>query len=198
MLTLVEKIQQKFDLSIALVLSTWPALTVSVQNSWGGPESSEKRDWFAGAISDLFSAQPSDAVDVDYLEEFLLQVMNDEFEVNVEDGSAVEVASKIVGLRKLTLQGDFVLVDQMYERWKDREARGGEKVTFQRGQGRNEEDDDGDDDDMEEEDSSEDVEEEDEDVEMEEPPHHVQASKEKVVPKVDEEGFVEVVGKRRR
>ncbi len=42
----------------------------------------EKRDWFAGAISDLLVA--TQGADVDYLEEFLLQVMNDEFDVNVE------------------------------------------------------------------------------------------------------------------
>ncbi|KAL8716759.1 MAG: hypothetical protein Q9225_005938 [Loekoesia sp. 1 TL-2023] len=187
-----EKIQQKFDLSIALVLSFWPALTLSVQNLWGGPLSSEKRDWFAGAISDLFSTQPSDTVDVEYLEEFLLQVMNDEFEVNVEDDSAMETASKIVGLRKLTLQGDFGMVDEMYERWREREARGGEKVRFQKAQGDEDEEDED-----EEGDSEEVEEEEDEDVEME-TPHLVKAPKEKITPKVDEDGFTEVVGKRRR
>ncbi|KAL9000754.1 MAG: hypothetical protein Q9188_005618 [Gyalolechia gomerana] len=189
-----EKIQQTFDLSIALVLSTWPALTLAVQNSWGGPLSSEKRDWFAGAISDLFSTQQATTVDVEYLEEFLLQVMNDEFEVNVEDDSGAEVASKIVGLRKLTRQGDFGLVDEMYERWRAREAKGGEKVRFQKVQG--EEDDDVDEES--EGDYSEEVEEEDGDIEMGEAPRLVQASKEKIVPKVDEEGFTEVVGKKRR
>lgn len=194
LLTPAEKIQQTFDLSIALVLSTWPALTLAVQNSWGGPLSSEKRDWFAGAISDLFSTQPATTVDVEYLEEFLLQVMNDEFEVNVEDDSGAEVASKIVGLRKLTRQGDFGLVDEMYEMWRAREAKGGEKVNFQKVQG--EEDDDVDEES--EGDYSEEVEEEDGDIEMGEAPRLVQASKEKIVPKVDEEGFTEVVGKKRR
>ncbi|KAI4097748.1 MAG: hypothetical protein LQ344_000020 [Seirophora lacunosa] len=184
-----EKIQSKFDLSIALALSAWPALTLSVQNSWGGPLSSEKRDWFAGAISDLFSTQPGGTVDVEYLEEFLLQVMGDEFEVNVEDDSGAEVASKIVGLRKLTLQGDFGMVDDMLARWKERESRGGERVRFQKVQGDEEED--------EEEDSDEDVE-EDEDVVMEEAPNLIKAPKEKVVPKVDEEGFTEVVSKKKR
>ncbi|KAL9014303.1 MAG: hypothetical protein Q9173_001042 [Seirophora scorigena] len=190
-LTNLEKIQSKFDLSIALALSTWPALTLSVQNAWGGPLSSEKRDWFAGAISDLFSTQPEGTVDVEYLEEFLLQVMGDEFEVNVEDDSGAEVASKIVGLRKLTLQGDFSMVDDMLARWKERESRGGARVRFQKGHGDDEEDED------EEEDSDEDVE-EDEDVDMEEAPNLVKAPKEKVVPKVDEEGFTEVVSKKKR
>ncbi|KAL9633307.1 MAG: hypothetical protein Q9204_003453 [Flavoplaca sp. TL-2023a] len=190
-----EKMLQKFDLSIALTLSTWPALTLSVQNSWGGPNSAEKRDWFAGAISELFSSTPNadTVVDVEYLEEFLLQVMNDEFEVNVEDGSGEEVAAKIVGLRKLCGRGDFELVDEMLGRWRERQARGGERVSFQRMQ-------EGDDDEDEEEDSDDDEDEEvdDEDVEMDDAPELVKAPKEKIVPKVDEEGFTEVVGKKRR
>ncbi|KAL9027750.1 MAG: hypothetical protein Q9196_003774 [Gyalolechia fulgens] len=189
-----EKIQQKFDLSIALVLSTWPALTLSVQNLWGGPLSSEKRDWFAGAISDLFSTQPATTIDVEYLEEFLLQVMNDEFEVNVEDDSGAEIASKIVELRKLTRQGDFGMVDEMWERWREREAKGAEKVRFHWVQGDNDDDDD----EESEGDNSEEMEEEDGDVEMGDTPPLVKAPKEKIVPKVDDEGFTEVVGKKKR
>ncbi|KAI4129914.1 MAG: hypothetical protein LQ338_001999 [Usnochroma carphineum] len=187
-----EKIQSKFDLSIALTLSTWPALTLAVQNSWGGPQSSEKRDWFAGAISDLFASHPDpndSTIDVEYLEEFLLQVMMDEFEVNVEDDSAAEVASKIVGLRKLTAQGDFGMVDEMLLRWREREARGGEMVRFQRGQGGEEDEEDSEGD-------SEEVE-DDGDVEMEEAPQLAKVPKEKVMPKVDEEGFIEVINKKR-
>ncbi|KAL8925287.1 MAG: hypothetical protein Q9208_003577 [Pyrenodesmia sp. 3 TL-2023] len=189
-LTNPEKIQQKFDLSIALTLSTWSALTLAVQNSWGGPLSSEKRDWFAGAVSDLFSSQPEATIDVEYLEEFLLQVMIDEFEVNVEDDSGAEIASKIVGLRKLTAQGDFAMVDEMLARWRERQARGGDRVSFQRGQDEEDnEDDEGD--------SDEDMEEGD-DMEIDEAPQLAIERKEKVMPKVDEEGFTEVVGKKKR
>ena len=50
-----EQLQAAFDNGIWYALSLWPALHVAVQNSWGGPDSSEKRDWFAGAVSDLFT-----------------------------------------------------------------------------------------------------------------------------------------------
>ncbi|KAL9601491.1 MAG: hypothetical protein Q9179_002860 [Wetmoreana sp. 5 TL-2023] len=185
------QINQKFDLSIALTLSTWPCLTLAVQNSWGGPLSSEKRDWFAGAISDLFATTPNPdtTVDVEYLEEFILNIMNDEFEVNVEDESGAEVAAKIVGLRRLCMQGDFGMVDEMYVKWVERRSKGEEKVRFQMVEGAE------DDDDEEEWDS---VEEEDANVEMEEAPPLVKQPKEKVVPRVDEEGFMEVVGRKRR
>lgn len=152
----------------------------------------EKRDWFAGAISDLISSTPD--ADVDYVEEFMLQVMNDEFDVNVEDDSGEEIAAKIVGLRKLTLQGDFALVDEMYSKWQERQSKGGGggKINFQHITRNDDEDDtDWDSDGVEEEDN-------DGDVEMEEAPPLVKIPKEKVQPKVDDEGFTEVVGRKRR
>lgn len=190
-LTHADKIAAKFDLSIALALSSWPALTLAVQNFWGGPQTSEKRDWFAGAISDLFTTTPD--ADVEYLEEFLLQVMNDEFEVNVEDDSGAQVAAKIVGLRKMTSQGDFRMVDEMYALWVERQRRGGDAVKMQCVVG-------GEEDGDTEWDSSGDEGDGDEDgeVDMGEAPTLVKGPKEKVVPKVDDEGFTEVVGKKRR
>lgn len=124
----------------------------------------------------------------------MLQVMNDEFDVNVEDGSGEEIAAKIIGLRKLTLQGDFAMVDEMYSRWQERQSKGdgGGKIKFQHVTRNDDEDDtDWDSDDIEEEDA-------DDDVEMEDAPSMVKAPKEKVQPKVDEEGFTEVVGRKRR
>ncbi|KAK4692931.1 pre-rRNA-processing protein TSR2, partial [Lecanoromycetidae sp. Uapishka_2] len=186
-----EKIQSKFDLSIALALYSWTSLTLAVQNGWGGPESSEKRDWFAGAISDLIASTPD--ADVEYLEEFMLQVMNDEFDVNVEDNSGEEIAAKIVGLRKLTTQGDFAMVDEMYQQWQQRQGKGeGGKIHFQHvDRGEDEDDTDWDSNDIDEEDG-------DNDVDMDEAPALVRMPKEKAQPKVDDEGFTEVVSKKRR
>ncbi|KAI4199609.1 MAG: hypothetical protein LQ350_004484 [Teloschistes chrysophthalmus] len=195
------QITQKFDLSIALTLSTWPCLSLAVQNSWGGPLSSEKRDWFAGAISDLFASSTTttttstaNTMDVEYLEEFLLQIMLDEFAINVEDDSAAEIAAKLIGLRKMCMRGEFGMVDEMYRRWVERRGGGEEeRVRFHRQM-----DDEDDDEDDEEEEEWNGIEDEDGDVDMEEAPQLVKPAKEKVVPKVDEEGFTEVVSKKRR
>lgn len=152
--------------------------------------SSDKRDWFAGAISELIENTPD--ADVDYVEEFLLQVMNDEFETNLEDNSGEEIAAKILGLRKLTLQGNFAMVDDMYLRWEQRQNRGVETISFKHIEAGEEEDD------TEEESDELELEPSDEDVEMEQAPALVHISKEKSQPKVDDEGFMEVVSKRRR
>ena len=122
----------------------------------------------------------------------MLQVMNDEFDVNVEDDSGEEIAAKIVGLRKLTLQGDFTMVDDMYSKWQERQSKGAERKTnFQHVTRDDDEDDtEWDSDDIDEED--------DDDVEMLDAPALVKAPKEKLQPKIDEEGFTEVVGRKRR
>jgi len=186
-----EKIQNKFDLCIALTLALWTSLTLAVQNSWGGPDSSEKRDWFAGAISELIAATPD--ADVEYVEEFLLQIMNDEFDVNVDDGSGEEIAAKIVGLRKMTLQGDFKMVDEMFEQWQERQSRGGnQKVKFQHvetpdDEGGSDWDSDGNGENG-----------EGEDMDIDEAPALVRSPQEKVQPKIDEEGFTEVLSRKKR
>lgn len=133
-------------------------------------------------------------MDVEYLEEFLLQIMLDEFAINVEDDSAAEIAAKIIGLRKMCMRGEFVMVDDMYRRWLERRGGGEEeRVRFHRQM-----DEEDDDDDDEEEEEWNGIEDEDGDVDMEEAPQLVKPAKEKVVPRVDEEGFTEVVSKKRR
>lgn len=118
--------------------------------------------------------------------------MNDEFEVNVEDGSGEEIAAKIIGLRKLTMRSDFALVDEMYTKWQERQNQGEGAINFQHVDGTEDEDDtDGDSIDMEE-DST------DEDIEMSEVQMTVKAPKEKTQPMADEDGFIEVVSKKRR
>ncbi|KAF8486514.1 Pre-rRNA-processing protein TSR2-domain-containing protein [Gautieria morchelliformis] len=82
-------------------LSLWPALRLAVEGSWGGPESPQKRTWLASAIVDAFeeSSSNNDPVpDAIYIEEMLLQVLTDEFDVVLEDGTAQPVAAGIVKL----------------------------------------------------------------------------------------------------
>ena len=190
---MIEKIQSKFDLSIALTLAAWPALTLAVQNSWGGPQSSEKRDWFAGAISELIESTPD--ADVEYVEQFLLQIMGDEFEIHIDDGSGEEIAAKIVGLRKLTLQGNFTMVDEMSRKWQERQSRGGGTVHFEHVmKGEDDDDTDWDSDDMEV-DINEDF--ADDDAESEQAPKMTKVFRAKVQPKIDDDGFIEVVSKKR-
>lgn len=176
----------KFDLLISLHLHSWPALTLAIQNNWGGPTSNDKRDWFAGAISELFSS--GDVIDAGDLEEVLIQVMLDEFEVVVDDDSPAEVAASIFKGRQRILQGDHSEVDQMLARWEEKQKKGQEKLPFKMVQ----EDEDGQDTDWESSVSDED------DIVMDEAPQLVNATRqEKPAPEVDEDGFTKVVSKKK-
>ena len=181
---LAELKSSRFDAGIAYSLHTWPALSVAVQNHWGGSNSSEKRDWFAGAISDLFSnPETSSNVDPEYLDEFLLQVMFDEFEVNVDDESGFEVAEQICRLRKQCEEGDFSGVDSLENKFKQRKGKDlvGKIITTE---------------DVEEADDDEDsVDDESEDEEadaMEVDQAQPRQKKEKPPPEVDDDGFTTV------
>jgi pre-rRNA-processing protein TSR2 len=178
-----EKCQVQFELGVALTLSIWPALSLAVINNWGGVASSDKRDWFAGAIVELFSDRPD--TDIEDVETVLLQVMLDEFEVNVDDESGYEVAEQIMRLRKSCGKGEFGEVEQLRSRWERRGGKG-EVGVFKRVERGEEDDTDWDSDDLEETDG--------EDVEMWEAPP--MREKEKVVPEVDEDGFTKVTKKR--
>ncbi|KAL2217333.1 putative pre-rRNA processing protein [Thermoascus aurantiacus ATCC 26904] len=196
-ITLTPEQQSKLDLGITLALHNWPALTLAVQSSWGGPTSADKRDWLCGAISDLLQDRPD--TDAEDLEDVLVQVMNDEFDVVVDDGSAEEVAKQIMELRAQVARNEFEQVQAMWEAWKEKEERrkkGGAgrdddaARMFKRVE--DQEDSDEDDDDDDEEDG------EEMDVDMDEAPPLARAPREKVQPEVDEEGFTKVVGRRRR
>jgi pre-rRNA-processing protein TSR2 len=177
----------KIDLLISLHLHSWPALTLAIQNHWGGPASDDKRDWFAGAISDLLTN--GEVIDAEDLEEVLVQVMLDEFEVVVDDDSPAEVATSIIKGRQRIIEQDYSEVDQMLARWEEKQKKGQERLLFKRV----EQDDDGQDTDWESSDS------EGEDVDMDEAPQLVSATKQdKPAPQVDEDGFTKVVGKQRR
>lgn len=183
---------QQLDLGISLALHAWPALTLAVQSNWGGPNSSDKRDWFCGAISDLLQERPE--TDAEDLEEVLMQVMNDEFDVVVDDGSAAAVAAQIMAMREQTARGEFDQIQAMYQQWKEKmEKKGSAAAMFQKVEARDEDQETDDDEDEDDEDDD-----GDEDVEMDEAPALVRAPRQKVEPEVDEDGFTKVVGRRKR
>jgi len=188
--------QTNFEQAVAYALHLWPALTLSVQNQWGGPDSADKRDWFAGAIVELFpeftdaapARQNAQEPDLEDVETVLLQVMLDEFQVNVDDDSAVEVAQQIIRARAQGALGQTDEFNTLRERFMNRK---GTKVEglFKQVENTNqdtdwESDDSGDDDEDDEEGGA--------DVAMEDAP----APSKKPEPEVDEDGFTKVTRKR--
>ncbi|KAI8931502.1 hypothetical protein NX059_011167 [Plenodomus lindquistii] len=179
-----EHLESKFDLGIWHALFNWPDLTVAVQNQWGGPDSSDKRDWLAGQISELFASDP--LTDTEDVEVMLLQVLEDEFGVRLEDETEVKTAQDIMAIRKELSEGSTKTVDALHKKWEERKgkevATGSVSVREENQEG---------------EWDSVDEESEEEDVEMGDAPALVPA-KPKAAPEVDEDGFTKVVGKNKR
>lgn len=187
---LPENAQAQFELGVSLLLNFWPALSLAVTSNWGagnGATSSEKRDWFAGAIVELFDERPD--TDLEDVETVLLQVMLDEFEVNVDDDSGYEVAEGVLRIRGACGKGDYTEVERLRQRWEQSgKGKGASAKGMFRDAGEEEHETDG----------SEDEQSDDEDVEMGEAPQLVErVPKEKVAPEIDEEGFTKVTKKKR-
>ncbi|KAI0506058.1 Pre-rRNA-processing protein TSR2-domain-containing protein [Xylaria bambusicola] len=198
-----ESRQQQFEQGIAISLHLWQSLTIAVQNNWGGPDSSDKRDWLAGVIVDMFPSfvdlatksqskkLPEEPV-AEEIEETLLQVMFDEFEANVDDQSEAEVADRIMKCRTQCAAGNFALVEELRARWLDTK---GKKVVAQAAADPDQ--------DTDWESGSDDNEDDDgesgsKDVDMDDAPALVPVvPREKPQPEIDEDGF-EKVSRRRR
>ncbi|KAL1899361.1 rRNA accumulation-related protein [Ceratocystis pirilliformis] len=192
--------QNAFEQAVAMSLHLWPALSLAVENSWGGPDSSEKRDWFAGVIVDMFPAitdaagassaatssnDTSGPEMIEDIETMFLQVMVDEFEVAVDDDSALELARQVFNFYTQCVQGDFTEADALAERFRNKSgsASGVIKKADDQDQDTDWESSDGGDDDS--------------DEDMDEAPALVRAPREKAESQVDEDGFTTVISKKR-
>jgi pre-rRNA-processing protein TSR2 len=188
------QIAAKIDLLISVTLHNWPNLTIAIQHDPDSASAKDKRDFLAGAISDLLSTnQVTEAED---LEDVLVQFLYDEFDIAVDDKdySPWEASLRIMTGREKILQGDFSQVDQWYEEWAEKHRTGSGRIVVQRV-----DDDEAQDTDWDEEDGEDENEDEGEDVEMDDAPQLVEKPKrEKVEPEVDEDGFTKVVGRRKK
>ncbi|KAJ5173171.1 hypothetical protein N7492_005764 [Penicillium capsulatum] len=173
-----------FDLAITLALNNWPALTLAVQSNWGGPTSGDKRDWLCGAISEMMADRPE--TDAEDLEDVLIQVMNDEFDVVIDDESAGNVALEIMELKAQTLRGEFATIQSMWEAWQ-RKTQQKSASMFKQVESREED-----------QETDEEIEDDSGDMEMDDAPALVRAPREKVEPEIDDDGFTKVVGKKKR
>lgn len=188
-------------------LAVWPVLRIAVDSSWGGPESKQKRSWMASELLDALESSSSSSstlspnsasnqVDEDYIEEMILQMMNDEFDCVIEDGSSADVAEDLVKLWKEAQSGGEKAIEQSMKIWEEKErAIQGKRLQAQEIKAEEEggwEDGDGE--------SGDDNDEEDESeggMEVDEPRALVD-KRDNEDPVVDEDGFTLVKGKGRR
>lgn len=108
-----------FELGVSMILHNWHTLSTAVDNSWGGPQSSEKRDWMAGAVIDEFINNKE--IDIIYIHELLSGIMEDEFDSIIEDGSTINIATNIINCYKQCQENQFDLIKQAYAKWLEKQ-----------------------------------------------------------------------------
>ncbi|KAL6453821.1 LOW QUALITY PROTEIN: TSR2 Pre-rRNA-processing protein TSR2 [Candida maltosa Xu316] len=185
-----EKQQAKFELGVCMAVYKWEELTTAVDNLWGGPKSSEKRDWISGIVIDLFNE--SKIVDIQLIEETLLYAMVDEFDTQIDNDSALEIAYLII---KDVMIEKYATIDELYEKWQAKQnTKSVHKVHVENDPNNPDVSSE------EEEEDEEEDEEEEEDVDMEVDQPEEEQAPQLTGPIVDDDGFelVQSKGRRRR
>lgn len=201
-----ETCQNEFEGAIAMALQLWEPLSFAVERHLGGGDGADKRDWFGGAVAELFEeswaattkipATTSNTLVEDMLmdvESRLIQVMDDEFATVVDDGTPFDIAKQIVDVWVQCRRGQLDGVAALRRRWEASRGRG-VSGNFRSQKAANDDEEWGTDDEDDEDEDDED-EDEDADVHMDEAPALVRD--EKKPPEVDEDGFTTVTRKKR-
>jgi len=115
-----------FEHGLTLILNTWPALSLAVENEFGGPDSADKRDWMCGAVAELFESTPDTTTDD--LEIFLSALLLDEFSTSLEDDSSYHTAQKIILLRTQCSQSNFSALPVLQDVWEKVTGAGKKRV----------------------------------------------------------------------
>ncbi|KAJ2727147.1 rRNA accumulation- protein [Coemansia sp. Benny D115] len=119
------------------VLAKWTALVLAVANSWGGPETQDKRDDMVDEIVEFFDAAAAkrQAPEPTDLEELLKDILEEDFTISLEDGSEKEVASILTRIFNECRTGNFETVDKLADERDAREARGEKDSVVTKSQG---------------------------------------------------------------
>ncbi|OMO96434.1 Pre-rRNA-processing protein TSR2 [Corchorus olitorius] len=96
-----------FQEGIGLILSRWSALTIAVENEWGGRKSRAKADLLWSDIFSFFTDSKRDDLEK-ILEEGLLSLNTE-----AADGSIEEVAEKIMIMHEECLEANYQSVEKL-------------------------------------------------------------------------------------
>ncbi|XP_067408444.1 pre-rRNA-processing protein TSR2 homolog isoform X2 [Emydura macquarii macquarii] len=88
-----EETRGLFSRSVRAVLSSWAALQIAVEHGFGGAHGREKAEWMVGAVEQYFHSNA--ALEPEEVEDFLAELLNNEFDTLIEDGSLAEVSQQL-------------------------------------------------------------------------------------------------------
>eukprot|EP00197_Chlamydomonas_leiostraca_P013052 CAMPEP_0202867836 /NCGR_PEP_ID=MMETSP1391-20130828/9650_1 /ASSEMBLY_ACC=CAM_ASM_000867 /TAXON_ID=1034604 /ORGANISM="Chlamydomonas leiostraca, Strain SAG 11-49" /LENGTH=216 /DNA_ID=CAMNT_0049547913 /DNA_START=16 /DNA_END=666 /DNA_ORIENTATION=- len=100
-----------FEEGTRLLFARWTALTLAVENQWGGANSAEKAHWLLQETIQWFYKNKEHYADD--LEEELDDALLHDFNVEAEDNSPGELSKALVSLYQECMQGNFNTVHQL-------------------------------------------------------------------------------------
>ncbi|KAI1295472.1 Pre-rRNA-processing protein TSR2 -like protein [Halotydeus destructor] len=86
--------------AVRLSLSEWPALQLAIEQGMGGDQAREKESWMAEVICDYFNDNRG-TIDHGDLEEYIEEIVDNEFETVVHDGSLTRLVHVLCYYRSL-------------------------------------------------------------------------------------------------
>ncbi|XP_012603283.1 pre-rRNA-processing protein TSR2 homolog isoform X1 [Microcebus murinus] len=110
-----------FRAGVRAVLEAWPALQIAVENGFGGVHSLEKAEWLGGAVEDYFIRNAD--LELDEVEDFLGELMTNEFDTVVEDGSLPQVSQQLQTMFYHFKRGDGASLREMASHITQRKCR---------------------------------------------------------------------------
>ncbi|ELR55025.1 pre-rRNA-processing protein TSR2 homolog [Bos indicus] len=100
-----------FGAAVRAALEAWPALQIAVENGFGGVYSQEKAEWLGGAVEEYFFRNAD--LELDEVEDFLGELMMNEFDTVVEDGSLPQVSQQLQTMFHHFQKGDRAALKEM-------------------------------------------------------------------------------------
>ena len=109
-----------FRRGVKAVFDRWTAMQLAVMNAWGGAESERKAVEAEEEIAEWFASRKSkDALE---LEDLLIEILGDDFNVTCEDGSPSEVAKALWMMYEQCAEGRYDMVAQIESKPLPRES----------------------------------------------------------------------------
>ncbi|KAJ1984067.1 rRNA accumulation- protein [Dimargaris cristalligena] len=101
-----------FNDGMTILLTSWPVLKSAVDEDWGGPESSAKRDWLIDTLV-TYIGDRGNKTEPEDIEDVMLQILEDEFGVTIGDESVYALAKFIIRMYKECIAGNHTMVQNL-------------------------------------------------------------------------------------
>ncbi|XP_060931225.1 pre-rRNA-processing protein TSR2 homolog [Limanda limanda] len=102
--------RELFTEGVRAVLHTWPVLQIAVDNGFGGVYAQQKADWMVDVVQQYFHDN-ADLLQCE-VEDYIAELMNQEFDTVVDDGSLPQVSISLLQMFSQWRQGALEQLQQ--------------------------------------------------------------------------------------